>query len=52
VAALQGALRLFDVARTAARRVGDEVAQGAISRERPSRWGAPHAMPGAEGSGR
>jgi hypothetical protein len=51
VAALQGALRLFDVARSAARRVGDEVAQDAISRERPSRWGAPRAMPGAEGSG-
>jgi hypothetical protein len=46
VAALQGALRLFDVARAAARRIGEEVIQGAISSERPSSWGPPSAMPG------
>jgi hypothetical protein len=48
---LQAALGLFGVARAAARRVANEVNQGAVGSERPSTWGAPSAMPGAEAPG-
>jgi hypothetical protein len=48
VPALQAALGLFDVALTAARRVGEEVARGTIGRERPSSWGPASAMPAPE----
>ena len=46
--ALQGALGLLDAALAAARRVGDELAQGRFGDERPSTWGPPSAMPPAE----
>jgi hypothetical protein len=43
--ALQSALALFEVAHAAARRVGDQVASGAVDGGRPTVWGAPSAMP-------
>lgn len=43
--ALRAAIDLFGAALAAARRVGDEVAQGRIGGERPSLWGPPSAMP-------
>ncbi len=43
------ALKLFDTAQAAARRVGEEWAAGRIGSERPSRWGAPSVMPGGDG---
>jgi hypothetical protein len=51
VAAIRAALRLFDAARVAACRVGEEVMQGAIGSERPSSWGPPSAMPGIDAAG-
>ncbi len=48
VAAMQAALGLFDAARTAARRVGEEVLRGAVGSERPSSWGPPSAMAAAD----
>jgi len=51
-ALLDAALKLFDVAQAAARRVGEELAAGRIGSERPSRWGAPSVMPGADSAGR
>jgi len=48
VKAMQAALRLFNAALVAARRVGDEVARGAIGSERPSTWGAPGAAPASD----
>lgn len=50
--ALQAAVGLASVAAAAARRVGAEVARGAVGSERPSTWGAPSAMPGAEDGAR
>ena len=44
---IKGALALFGVALTAARRVGSEVMQGSIGGERPSSWGPPSKMPPA-----
>lgn len=43
--ALQSALALFEVARTAAQRVGEQVASGAVDGGRPTVWGPPSAMP-------
>ena len=48
LAPIQGAVELFDVALAAARRVGEEVAQGSIGGDRPSTWGPPSAMPPAD----
>lgn len=45
LAAVQAALALFDVARTSARRVGDEIAQGRIGSQLPSAWGTPSMLP-------
>lgn len=42
---LDSALKLFEVAQAAARRIGEELAAGRIGSEHPSRWGAPSAMP-------
>ncbi len=44
--ALDAAVGLGSVAAAAARRVGAEVARGAVGSERPSGWDAPSAMPG------
>ncbi len=49
---LDAALKLFSVAQAAARRVADDFAAGRIGSERPSRWGAPSVIPGADGAGR
>ena len=45
---LQSALALFEVALAAARRVGEQVASGAVAGGRPTVWGAPSAMPEAD----
>jgi hypothetical protein len=44
--ALEAAAGLGSVAAAAARRVGAEVARGAVGSERPSGWDAPSAVPG------
>ncbi len=49
---LQGALGLFGVALAAARRVGAEVASGAVGGDRASRWGPASAMPPTDAAGR
>jgi hypothetical protein len=43
--AMKAALALFDLALTAARRVGNQIAQGQIGGDRPSTWGPPSALP-------
>jgi hypothetical protein len=45
---LQGAIRLFVVAHTAAKRVAIEVMQGRIGSGQPSTWGPPSATPPAD----
>jgi hypothetical protein len=44
---MASAIGLASVAAAAARRVGAEVARGALGSERPSSWGAPSALPPA-----
>ena len=43
--AMKAALALFEAALAAARRVGNELAQGQIGGDRPSTWGPPSALP-------
>lgn len=47
-AAMKAALALFGIALAAARRVGDEVAQGRVGSQLPSSWDAPGALPPTE----
>jgi hypothetical protein len=49
---LKAALALFGVALTAARGVGDRIAQGQLGDGRPSTWGPPSALPPGPGPGR
>jgi hypothetical protein len=43
--AMQAALALFEAALAAARRVGNQIAQGRIAADRPSTWGPPSVLP-------